>query len=149
MTWIERSAVKQRKEFILKALAQEIPFRELCREFQISRKTGYKWLERFHERGFDGLVDETRRPKASPGRTTSEAALEIIRLRQAHPTWGAKKIRKLLSKRLPLGTELPAIRTIARVLERVQLIKKKRRRRPIDQGRALQAARLHIVVEEP
>src|SRR6266568_202420 len=101
MPWAERSVVKLRKEFILKALAEEVPFRELCSEFDISRKTGYKWLERFHERGFDGLVDGSHRPKTIPDRTSSETTLEIIRLRQQHPTWGAKKIRKLLSKRLP------------------------------------------------
>ena len=97
--------MKLRKEFVLRALAQDVPFRELCREFGISRKTGYKWLERFHERGLEGLVDQSTRPQSSPGRTTSEIAVEIIRLRQAHGTWGPKKIRKLLSKRLPLESE--------------------------------------------
>jgi len=141
--------VKLRKEFILRALARDVPFRELCREFSISRKTGYKWLERFHERGFEGLLDESRAPKNSPGRTSSEVALEIIRLRQAHPTWGPKKIRKLLSKRLPLDSELPSIRTISRVLERVHLIRKRRRRRPADQGWMLQATRKHVEVAAP
>src|SRR5687767_6145779 len=107
MPWVERSIVKLRKEFVLRALAREVPFRELCREYGISRKTGYKWLERFHERGIEGLVDESRRPKSCPGRTTGEIALEIIRLRQAHATWGPKKIRRLLSKRLPLDAQLP------------------------------------------
>jgi transposase InsO family protein len=142
--------VRLRKEFVLKALAQDVPFRELCREFSISRKTGYKWLERFHEHGFEGLVDQSTRPEKSPGRTSGEIAVEIIRLRQAHPTWGPKKIRKLLSKRLPLEAELPSLRTISRVLTRVHLNHpKKRRRRPADQGWMLQATRKHIVVEAP
>ena len=141
--------MKLRKEFVLKALAQDVPFRELCREFGISRKTGYKWLERFHERGLEGLVDQSTRPQSSPGRTTSEIAVEIIRLRQAHGTWGPKKIRKLLSKRLPLESELPSLRTISRVLSRVHLLRKKRRRRPADQGWMLQATRKHVVVEVP
>ena len=141
--------MKLRKEFVLKALAQDVPFRELCREFGISRKTGYKWLERFHERGLEGLVDQSTRPQSSPGRTTSEIAVEIIRLRQAHGTWGPKKIRKLLSKRLPLESELPSLRTIPRVLSRVHLLRKKRRRRPADQGWMLQATRKHVVVEVP
>ena len=149
MPWAERSIVKLRKEFVLKALAQDVPFRELCREFGISRKTGYKWLERFHERGLEGLVDQSTRPQSSPGRTTSEIAVEIIRLRQAHGTWGPKKIRKLLSKRLPLESELPSLRTISRVLSRVHLLRKKRRRRPADQGWMLQATRKHVVVEVP
>ena len=75
MPWAERSVVKLRKEFVLKALAQDVPFRKLCREFGISRKTGYTWLERFHERGLEGLVDQSTRPQSSPGRTTSEIAV--------------------------------------------------------------------------
>jgi transposase len=138
--------VDLRKEFILKALAQDVPFSEVCAQFSISRKTGYKWLERFHERGFDGPHDMSRRPKRSD-RTSSETALEIIRLRQKHPTWGPKELQKLLSKRLPLETELPSVRTIGRVLERVQLVKKRRRRRPTDRGWMLQAAHKRVVVE--
>ena len=141
--------MKLRKEFIVRALAQDVPFRELCREFGISRKTGYKWLERFHERGYEGLVDQSTRPETSPGRTTGEIAVEIIRLRQAHPTWGPKKIRKLLSKRLPLESQLPSLRTISRVLSRVHMLRRKKRRRPADQGWMLQAARKHVVVAAP
>jgi hypothetical protein len=65
------------------SVAKQVPFRELCGEFGISRKTGYKWLERFHERGFDGLVDGSHRPKTLPERTSSETTLEIIRLATA------------------------------------------------------------------
>lgn len=142
--------MKLRKEFILKALAEEVPFRELCREFEISRKTGYKWLERFHERGFDGLADGSHRPKSCDEKTPTETTLEIIRLRQQHPTWGAKKIRKLLSKRLPLETQLPSVRTITRILGRLHLLRpKKRRRRPTDQGWMLQTPRKSVLVEQP
>ena len=95
MPWKDRSVVQLRKEFVLKALAQEAPFSTVCRRYGISRKTGYKWLERFRERGLEGLIDESRRPLGSPFQTTSEIALEVIRLRKAHPTWGAKKIREI------------------------------------------------------
>src|SRR5205823_4264808 len=78
------------------------------------------------------------------------ATLEIIRLRQQHPTWGAKKIRKLLSKRLPLETQLPSVRTITRILGRLHLLRpKKRRRRPTDQGWMLQTPRKAVVVDAP
>lgn len=149
MPWAERTVVKLRKDFVLRALEQAVPFRELCREFGISRKTGYKWLERFHERGFDGLVDQSTRPERSPGRTSVEIAVEIIRLRRAHPTWGPKKIRKLLSKQLPVESELPSLRTISRVLGRVHMLHQKKRRRPANQGMSLQAARKHVIVEAP
>jgi transposase InsO family protein len=149
MPWKDRSVVQLRKEFVLKALAQEAPFSTVCRRYGISRKTGYKWLERFRERGLEGLIDESRRPLGSPFQTTSEIALEVIRLRKAHPTWGAKKIRRLLTKELGRGVEMPSVRTIARVLERVHLIRKKRRKRAGDQGWALQAARKKVGVEAP
>lgn len=140
--------MKLRREFILKALAHEVPFRELCREFGVSRKTGYKWLERFQKRGFEGLVNGSTRPQKSPEQTTSEMALEIIRFRQAHPTWGPKKIHRLLSRTTLPDADLPSIRTISRVLSRVHLLRRRIRRRPSDQGWMLQASRKQVVVAE-
>ena len=84
MPWAERSIVNIRREFVLRVLAKEAPMTELCRQYGISRKTGYKWLARFEERGIEGLVDESRRPRTSPLETTTEMTQEIIRLRQAH-----------------------------------------------------------------
>ena len=140
-----------RKEFVLKALAQHVPFRELCREFGISRKTGYKWLERFHERGLEGLVDRNRL-----GRKVVQGARRRRSQWVFHPDDGKrtgrgdrKRFASLLSKRLPLESELPSLRTISRVLSRVHLLRKKRRRRPADQGWMLQATRKHVVVEVP
>lgn len=69
MPWAERSIVKLRKEFILRALARDVPFRELCREFSISRKTGYKWLDRVVANC--ELADRSSRPHTARARCRS------------------------------------------------------------------------------
>ena len=111
----------------MKALAREIPMVQLCRQYGISRKTGYKWLARFETGGLEALVDESRRPDTSPVQTTVDMAVEIIKLRQLHPTWGARKLQALIAKQLA-GEGLPSSRTIARVLDRAALTKKRRYR---------------------
>lgn len=65
MPWRERSLVSVRQDFILRALTREVPIAELCRHFGVSRKTAYKWLKRFRERGTAGLVDRPRRPRSN------------------------------------------------------------------------------------
>ena len=116
-----------RREFVLKALAREVPMVELCRQYGISRKTGYKWIARFESGGLDALVDESRRPDTSPAQTTTEMTVEIVKLRQLHPTWGPRKIQAILARQLA-GESLPSSRTIARVLSQTALTKKRRYR---------------------
>ncbi len=130
MPWPERSVVSERKDFVLKALAREIPFADLCREHGIARKTGYKWLARFKERGTRGLVDESRRPRQSPLAVSADLLLEIINLREAHQRWGPKKIWRMLVR--THGADAPSTSTIARVLKRRGLVRKRRyRQRPM------------------
>jgi transposase InsO family protein len=108
-----------------------VSFAELCREFGIARKTGYKWLARFKELGTRGLVDEPRRPSRSPLALSANVALEIVELREAHPRWGPKKIWRLLA-RTHIGAEVPSISSVARVLKRRGLVRTRRyRARPI------------------
>jgi putative transposase len=147
MPWAERSIVKLRKEFVMKALSKDGSMTALCREYGISRKTGYKWIERFQKGGLEELVDASRRPAANPLRTSAEVTLEILALRKAHQTWGPRKLHRLLERKLRTGTEVPSVRTIARVLRRARLVRK-RRRRPIDNGWSLQRARQLVVVEQ-
>ncbi|MGZ4779396.1 MAG: helix-turn-helix domain-containing protein [Thermoanaerobaculia bacterium] len=87
-----------RREFVLRVLAKEAPVTELARQYGISRKTAYKWIARFEQRGVEGLVDESRRPRTSPLETTTEMAREIIRLRQSHSNWGARKLHHVLMR---------------------------------------------------
>ena len=133
MPWDKRSIVSLRKEFVMKALAKESSMVELCREYGVSRKTGSKWIARFHETGFDGLVDESRRPIRSPGQTANNMVVEVLKLRAAHPTWGPRKLRTLIAKRMA-GDGLPTARTIARILDRSNVPKKKRRYKRASKG---------------
>ena len=86
--------MNQRTEFVLKAIKTD-NFRELCGEYGISTKTGYKWKERFLECGLNGLGELPRRPKSSPKGLDEAVVCEIIRLKQRHRHWGPRKIRKV------------------------------------------------------
>jgi len=74
---------------------------ELSRQYNISRKTAYKWIERYLEEGSPGLVDRSRRPRVSPHQTPTKLVEAILAARRHHPTWGAKKLLKILSDRQP------------------------------------------------
>ena len=114
MPWQEVSTMSLRKEFVTLASAQGANRAELCRRFEISRKTGYKWLKRTGDGG--GLADATRRPAHSPGRSAPELEQAIVALRDTHPAWGARKLRRRLQD---LGyEELPAASTVHAILRR-------------------------------
>lgn len=101
----------------------------LCREFGISRTAGHKWLKRFKEQGHAGLEDESRRPRSAPLATAEELVLATLQAREAHPRWGARKLHLLLRRRFAEAT--PAVRTIARILKRANLVRERRKRAPI------------------
>jgi transposase InsO family protein len=86
---------------------------ELCRRFGISRKTGYKWLGRGEA---DGLSDRSRRPRSSPARTASEIERAVLALRDEHPAWGGRKLRKRLQ--MQGHVDVPAASTITEILRR-------------------------------
>lgn len=101
--------------------------KELCEEFGISRKTGYKWLERFGEGGLEGLTDRSRAPKSIPHRTEREVEELIVGERRRHPSWGPKKLGAVLEKRHGIE-RAPAVSTIGEILKRNGLIEARRRR---------------------
>ena len=125
MPWKETEAMKERRSFIDAMLRQNRPFRELCREYGISEKTGYKWRNRFYEQGYAGLEEESRAPQTHPNTIDADAAAELIRLRLAHPTWGGKKLQELY-RRTHTGQPLPSLSSINRIIEKAGLLKKKR-----------------------
>jgi len=127
MPWKETRVEHLRIEFVLRALEAEANHSGLCREYGISRRTGYKWLDRYRAQGVLGLSDASRRPLRQPLALTVEQVLAIVRLRQAHPFWGPKKLHALLQRQ---GVAAPAPSTIARVLARAQLTDAKGRGRP-------------------
>ena len=117
----------QRMEFVLKAVNCE-NFRELCREYGISAKTGYKWRDRFIERGLCGLGEESRRPQGHAGALEERVVCEIVRLKEAHRHWGPRKIHALY-KRKHGGEETPSESSFKRVLARAGLTEPRRVRK--------------------
>jgi transposase InsO family protein len=88
----------QRIEFGMKSLRTD-NFRALCAEYGISAKTGYKWRERLLQHGWEGLAEYSRRPRSHAGQLGESEVCEMVRLKQAHPHWGPRKIRELYLRR--------------------------------------------------
>ena len=120
MPWKTESVMDQRVEFVLRALAGDETVSELCREYEISRPTGYLWLNRYHEVGsVAGLAEHSRRPLHSPRRTNDEIAAAVLGLRDK-TGWGGPKIAKVLEQR---GVQV-APATAQRILKRAGLVVK-------------------------
>lgn len=119
----------ERKDFVRTVLRREASVSELCRAWGISRKTGYKWLERYGEEGRAGLADRSHAPLNSPHRL-DEAVIEgIVDLRGRHPSWGPRKLRAWLMEYRP-SLLWPAASTIGEVLHARELtVPRKRCRR--------------------
>jgi transposase InsO family protein len=113
MPWREVSVMDQRREFVGLAMQEGVNRRELCRRFRISPDIGYKWLGRFAAEG--ELVERSRRPHSIPVRTERAVEDHILRLRDAHPAWGARKIARCLQRE---GTQPPAVSTVHEILRR-------------------------------
>ena len=125
MPWKETNAMKEKRSFIDAMLKQSKPFRELCREYGISEKTGYKWRKRFLEQGYAGLEEESRAPQKHPNTIDGDTAAELIALRLAHPSWGGKKLLVLWQRSHP-NLPPPSLSSVNRILEKAKLLKKKR-----------------------
>lgn len=122
MPWKETDAMNERTEFVLRALRTE-NFRGLCREYGISPKTGYKWKERLLRYGLEGLAEESRRPKSSPGGLAEGVVCQIVRLKQRYPQWGARKLRIAYGR---THAKVPSESSIKRVLAQAGLVKPRR-----------------------
>ena len=109
----------------------------LCREFGISRKTGYKIFERYEECGLEGLSDRTRRPFRYANQLPEQLEAAIVAAKRDKPSWGARKIRERLLRRLPHGVKVPARSTIHAILDRHGLVSRARRSRTRTEGTPL------------
>lgn len=130
MPWKETGPMDQRMQFIADYLRQSLNMSELCQLYGVSRKTGYKWIERYLAHGPQGLEDHSRRPGSHPNQTPEEIIEALIQVRQRHPSWGAKKLLVIVEKRHPEWA-LPARSTVCEMLSRRGLVPQKRRRRVI------------------
>ena len=126
MPWKVSDVVSERKAFVSRLMAGE-GMTELCLEFGISRKTGYKLKERYRTLGGMGLIDASRRPHHMPRQTAEAIRQLVIEARLRHPTWGPRKLRAWLCGKQP-GLELPSPTTIGQIVSRAGLVTARRRR---------------------
>jgi transposase InsO family protein len=117
--------VQQRQKFIDAYMMQEDTIAELARRFEISRKTAYKWIERFLA-GCE-LTDRSRRPHSSPGAVRTEIEDFIVAARKLKPRWGPRKLRAALQRANPRA-QLPSVGTFALIFKRNGLVVPRRRR---------------------
>src|SRR6266700_5395843 len=123
MPWKASSVMEGRLRFVARLLDGEA-MTDVCREFGISRKTGYKVFDRYKEHGLAALSDRSRRPVRYANQLPSQLETLIVRLKSDKPHWGARKIRELLVRRLAGDVRVPAKSTIHAVLDRHGLVKR-------------------------
>lgn len=118
MPWQERSVETERMAFVLAAQQADMPIAQLCRQFGISRKTGYKWLARAAVG--EGVASRSRRPHGSPAQTPAAVEQQVLDLRTQHPAWGGRKLHhRLVAAGL---TDVPAPSTITGILRRAGML---------------------------
>ncbi len=122
MPWKECSVIDERVRFIARLLEADA-MSEVCREFGISRKTGYKIFDRYKEHGLEALSDRSRRPVRSANQLPVRIENLIVRCKQEKPHW-ARKIRELLARWLDGDIRVPAKSTIHAILDRHGLVKR-------------------------
>ena len=120
----------QKTQFIADYLRDRLSVTELCELYGVSRKTGYKWIDRYLTHGPQGLEERSHRPSTSPRHTPDHVVAAILDARGRHPSWGAKKLLSILYKRHPRWP-WPARSTVCDILSRHGLVPKKRKRRVI------------------
>ena len=116
----------ERLKFVARLLDGE-KMAVLCREFEISRKTGYKIYSRYKDCGVEGLTDRSRRPYRHARQLPFQIEKAIVQLKKEHPSWGAPKIRERL-RRKHSEIHCPAISTVHAVLDRHGLVTRRKRR---------------------
>jgi transposase InsO family protein len=127
--------MNQKTQFLSEYLRDCLSLAELCRRYGVSRKTGYKWIGRYESEGGTGLDDRSRRPHAHPRQTPDAIRSAIIHARTVHPTWGAKKLLKVLSRADP-DAGWPSRRTVSDLLAREGLVRHRvRPRKPSHPGK--------------
>ncbi len=129
MPWKEELPMEQRLRFIGDYLNGYFSFAELCERFGISRKTGYKWINRYHESGNpESLLDRSRCPHHFPTKTPEIITEVLLSVRDKHPTWGPRKLLWRVERDHPDWIYLPAPSTVSLILQRNGLTRKRRKR---------------------
>jgi len=139
MPWKESYVVEERFKFVIRHQNGE-KIASLCREFGISRKTGYKILTRFEKEGVDGLSNQSRRPFRLARRINEEMEFQLLKIKEEKPDWGAAKIREIFLRRNP-QVKPPAKSTVHALFDRHDLVQKRKWKRIKAQGTFLAPAK--------
>ena len=126
----------ERVRFVARLLDGE-KMAALCREFAISRKTGYKIFDRYKEFGLEALTDRSRRPWRYGNQLPPQVETAIVNLKQEKPYWGARKIRERLLRRFSCEVKVPARSTIHAVFDRHGLVRRRGPKRNRAKGTSL------------
>ena len=138
MPWKESNRMDERLSFVARLLDGE-KMAYLCREFGISRPTGYKIYKRYRDIGLSGLQDMSRRPWHHANRLPFQVESMILKMKQEKPHWGAPKLRERIIRLYP-QIKPPATSTVHAVLDRHGLVQRRKRKRNKAQGTALRPA---------
>src|ERR1039458_1683991 len=128
MPWKETGVMEERFRLVERWKASGESVAELARRFAVSRKTAYKWLERYELGGLEELADRSRRPLVQAGRTAPEIEQWVVDLRRTHPSWGPRKLRSWLVRHRA-ERSWPAESTLALILDRQGLTGRRKQRR--------------------
>ncbi len=126
MPWARTDWMSERLKFVAACLEHEASFSDLCLDFGISRKTGYKWVGRYRADGISALRERSRAPRCHPNAISADVVQAIIAIRRRHPRWGPRKVQVVLKRQQP-RVALPAASTIGDILKRHGLVRPRRR----------------------
>lgn len=136
MSWTTTDPKQEKTAFILEAQSGDHSVADMARRYGISRKTAYKWIERFKEEGWEGLEERSRAPQEHPNALGAEVEKLILEFKARWPKWGAPKLLVKLRERLE--ADCPSESSVSRILQRNGLVRPQGRRRARAQGTALQ-----------
>jgi transposase InsO family protein len=126
MPWNRTDRMSERVKFIAAYLEYGASFTDLCRDFGVSRKTGYKWVRRYEANGVAALEEHSRAPHAHPNAVPTHIVQAVLTVRRRHPRWGPRKLQVVLRRQQPRMV-LPAASTIGDLLKRHGLVHPRRR----------------------
>jgi transposase InsO family protein len=129
MPWTETCVMEERVKFIMEVLDNTYTMTELCSYYQISRKTGYKWFDRYQQGGIEALHNRSRKPHSHPHEISHQVKESILAIKKRFSKWGAPKIRSRLERIHPTWSSYPAISTIGLFLHKQGLTCHRKRRR--------------------
>jgi transposase InsO family protein len=127
MPWKETDVLEERTRFVLDHDSEQYTMAELCRTYGIARKTGYQWVKRYEEEGLGGLPDRRYGAEHHPNQTDAGIEEQIVQLKYAHPSWGAKKLRGRLWT-ADKEVVWPSVSTFGEILRRKGLSTPQRKR---------------------